>query len=106
MVSDNGSSFASSEFMCFLQKHGVKHITAAPYHPALKGLVERAVQTFKQGIKNPGDGTIETKLALLLLSYRTTPQTTTSESPSQLGGGRSVRSHLDLLQPDVGAIST
>jgi len=49
VVSDIGSNFVSSEFKSFLQRNGVKHITSAPYHPGTNSLVERAVQTFKQG---------------------------------------------------------
>ncbi|KAL9961178.1 hypothetical protein ACROYT_G030076 [Oculina patagonica] len=103
VVSDNGSNFVSSEFKSFLQKKGIKHITSTPYHPSSNGLVERAVQTFKQGMKKQGDGTVETKLARFLLSYRITTQSTTGESPAQLRWGRSPRSHLDLLRPDVAA---
>ena len=99
-MSDNGSNFVSSEFKSFLQKNGIKHITAAPYQTSTNGLVERAVQTFKQGMKKQGDGSVDTKLARFLLSYRITPQSTTGES--QLG--RSLRSHLDLLRPDVACI--
>ena len=102
-MSDNESNFVSSEFKSFLQKNGIKHITSAPYHPSSNGLVERAVQTFKQGMKKQGDGTVETKLARFLLSYRITPQSTTGESPAQLRWGRSLRSHLNLLRPDVAA---
>ena len=101
VVSDNGSDFVRSEFKSFLQKNGIKHITSAPYHPSTNGLVERAVETFKQGMKKPGDGSVDTKLARFLLSYRITPQNTTGESPAQLRWGRSLRSHLDLLRPDV-----
>ena len=85
----------------FCQKNGIKHITSTPYHPSTNGLVERAVQTFKQGMKKHGDGSVDPKLARFLLSYRITPQSTTGESPAQLRWGRSLRSHLDLLQPDV-----
>ena len=59
-MSDNGSNFVSSEFKSFLQKNGIKHITSAPYHPSTNGLVERAVQTFKQGMKKQGDGSVHT----------------------------------------------
>ena len=101
VVSDNGSNFVSSEFKSFLLKNGIKLITSAPYHPSTNGLVERAVQTFKQGMKKQGDGSVDAKLARFLLSYRITPQSTTGESPAQLRWGRSLRSHLDLLRPDV-----
>ena len=50
-------------------------------------------------MKKQGDGS--TKLARFLLSYRITPQSTTGESPAQLRWRRSLRSHLDLLRPDV-----
>ena len=52
-------------------------------------------------MKKQGDGSVDTKLARFLLSYRITPQSTTGESPAQLPWGRSLRSHLDLLRPDV-----
>ena len=77
------------------------HITSAPYHPSTNGLVERVVQTFKQGMKKQGDGSVDTKLARFLLSFRITPQSTTGESPAPLRWGRSLKSHLDLLRPDV-----
>ena len=102
VVTNNGSNFMSSEFKSFLQKNGIRHITSAPYHPSSNGLVERAVRTFKQGMKKQSDGTVETKLNPFLLSYRITPQSTTGESPAQLRWGRSLRSHLDLLRLDVG----
>ena len=95
-VTDNGSNFMSSEFKSFLQKNGVRHITSAPYHPSSNGLVERAVRTFKQGMKKQTDGTVETKLNRFLVSYCITPQSTTGESPGQLPWGRSLRSHLRL----------
>ena len=102
VVTDNGSNFMSSEFKSFLQKNAIRHITSAPYHPSSNGLVERAVRTFKQGMKKQINSTVETKLNRFLLSYRITPQSTTGESSAQLRWGRSLRSHLDLLRPDVG----
>ena len=104
VVSDNGSNFVSSEFKSFLQKNYIKHITSAPYRPSTNGLVERAVQTLKQGMKKQDDGSVDTKLARFLLSFRITPQSTTGESPAQLRWGRSLKSHLDLLRPDVAFI--
>ena len=53
----------------FCKKNGIKHITSAPYHPSTNGLVELAVQTFKQGIKKQGDGSDDTKLASKLPDY-------------------------------------
>ena len=53
IVTDNGAVLTSDEFQDFLKMNGVthNHTHTAPYHPASNGLAERAVQTFKQGIK-------------------------------------------------------
>jgi hypothetical protein len=102
LVSDNGSCFTSEEFEQFLVKNGIKHVTSAPYHPASNGLAERAVQTFKEGMKKMKEGSIETKVSRFLFKYRITPQTTTGVAPAELLMGRKPLSRLDLLTPDVG----
>ena len=73
IVSDNATNFTSEEFECFLKKNGIKHLRTPPYHPASNGLAERAVQTFKGGMKKLKEGTLETKLARFLFTYRITP---------------------------------
>ena len=100
-MSDNGSVFTSEDFKVFTRRNGIRHVTSAPYHPSSNGLVERAVQIFKQGMKKQDKGSIETKLARFLLSYRTTPQTTTGETPAQLRWSRALRTQIDLLKPSV-----
>ena len=91
IVSDNGSVFTSNDFKIFTQRNGIRYISKAPYHPSSNGLVEKVVQTFKQGMKKQGKGSVETKLARFIISYRTSPQTTTGETPSQLRWGRNLR---------------
>ena len=63
VVSDNGPCFVSQEFRQYLQQNGIKQITAAPYYPATNGLVERAVQVVKRGLKKVKDGSIQTRTA-------------------------------------------
>ena len=63
LVSDNAANFTSEELEKFLRKNGVKHVKTPLYHPSSNGLTERAVQTFKEGIKKLRDGSLETKLS-------------------------------------------
>ena len=101
LVTDNGSVFTSSEFVEFTKKNGIHHIRSSPYHPASNGLAERAVQTFKAGMKKSSTGSIETRLSRFLFQYRITPHTTTGRSPAEMLMGRHLRSHLDQIRPDV-----
>ena len=101
IVTDNGPSFVSQEFREFMEQNGIVHIKSAPYHPATNGLAERAVQTFKQGLRHNSIGTIETRLSRFLFHYRITPHSTTGLSPAELLFGRRPRSRLDLVHPDL-----
>ena len=101
IVTDNGTSFTSKEFQMFVTQNGISHLRSAPYHPATNGLAERAVQTFKEGMRKMS-GPLETRLAKFLFHYRITPQTSTGVSPAQMLFGRPLRSRLDLVFPDVG----
>ena len=99
VVTDNGTGFTSHEFNSFLKRNGIKHITSAPYHPSSNGLAERAVQIVKQGLKKVSSGSMNTRLARVLLSYRITPQATTGVAPAELLLGRRPRTRLDLCKP-------
>ena len=99
LVTDNGPCFVSEEFETFLLNNGIKHITSAPYHPATNGLAERAVQIVKNGLKKEKNGSMATRLARILMAYRTTPQCTTGMFPSELLHGRRIWTRLDLLKP-------
>lgn len=101
VVSDNGTCFTSRDFQDFMVRNGIQHVTTAPWHPASNGLAERGVQTLKALLKKSAGGSVETKLARALFSYRITPQSTTGRSPAELLLGRKLRSTLDLLHPDL-----
>ena len=101
LVTDNGSVFTSEEFEKFTKQNGIRHVKSAPYHPASNGLVERAVQTFKEFMKKMKSGSIEANVSRFLLQYRITPHSTTGISPSEMLMGRRPRSCLDLIIPDI-----
>ena len=84
IVSDNAANFTSEEFEQFLRKNGIKHVKTPPYHPSSNGLAERAVQTFKEGMRKLKEGSLETKLSRFLFKYCLTPQSTTGVLPSEL----------------------
>ncbi len=91
------TTFTSSEFAEFLKSNGVRHVRTPPYHPASNGLAERAVQTFKAGMKKLQEGSLETKILRFLFNYRLTPHSSTGVSPAELMFGRKfLQPHLQI----------
>ena len=103
IVTDNSPQFVSEEFGAFTKMNGIKHIKNAPYNPSTNGAVERLVQTFKKAMKaGVHDGrTHSQRLASFLLSYQSTPHTTTHGTPGELFLKRKLRTRFDLIKPDV-----
>ena len=101
VVTDNGPSFTSAEFREFMSYNGITHVTTAPYHPSSNGLAERAVQTFKLGVKRTEGKSVQERLSNFLLTYRITPHTSTGVSPAQLLMKRRLRSRFDRLFPNM-----
>ena len=110
LVSDNGPQFTSYEFKQFLEGNGVRHSKSAPYHPATNGAAERSVQTIKNALKkhllSAKSSTacgkdISQALQSFLLTYRTTPHTTTGRSPAEIFLKRQPRTRLSLLKPNL-----
>ena len=103
LVTDNGPQFVSEEFSHFLKSNGIKHIRCAPYHPASNGLAERFVQSLKTALKANVNSelTLQHRISNFLLSYRSTPHTTTGVSPASLFLHRQLRTRLDLVRPTV-----
>ena len=103
IVSDNASIFTSEDFTNFTKCNGIKHMKAAPFHPASNGLAERAVQTFKDCLDKMSDdnASLETKISRFLFRYRITPHTTTGQSSAEMLMGGKLYSRLDLVRPDL-----
>ena len=98
MVSDNGPCLKIYAFVEFCKHNHIKHITVSPHHPASKGLAELAVQIFKRGVKKLSRN-INENISYFLLSYRSTPQTSTGDAPSMLMLNRQIRTRVDMMLP-------
>ena len=81
-----------------MSANGITHITTAPYHPSSNGLAERAVQTFKRGLKCTTGDSIQERLSKFLFTYRITPHTMTGVSPAELLMSRRPRFRFDRLK--------
>ncbi len=97
---DNGQQFVSDEFQKFMKLNGVRHITSAPYHPATNGLAERFVQTFKKAMDNDNI-LLQHKIDNFIFMYRNATHSTTGQTPAMMFLKRNLRSHLDLIKPNV-----
>ena len=103
LVTDNGPLFRSVEFKKFRKENDVKHQLTPPYHPSSNGQAERAVQIFKRSMEaRPKGRTIRHQISILLLQYRSTPNTSTGKTPSELLMTRVLRTRLSLVKPTVG----
>ena len=99
LVTDNGPNLVSDEM--FLGRNGIQHVRTAPYHPASNGQAGRAVQTLKRSLAKQQAGSLEERVARFLLTYRTTPHSTTGVAPCELLMGRKLRTLLDRVRPDL-----
>ena len=102
IVSDNGPQFVATSFEQFCKSRGIHHIKTAPYSPRSNGEAERLVQTFKRAIDKKDPHTneeIQEAVVDFLAMYRSTPQSTTNQTPSEILNNRRMRTKLDLLHP-------
>src|SRR5437016_11457354 len=72
LLSDNGSSYISSDLAKWLNSQNMGHVRGAPYHPMTQGKIERWHQTLKNRIllENyylPGD--LEAQIAAFVADY-------------------------------------
>ena len=103
LFATHGLQFVAQEMKDFLKSNGIRQCLSSPYHPASNGEAERAVRTFKESMKTMKDepGTQAEKLAHLLLSYRTTPHTSTGCTPAELLMGQRIRTRLDICPQEL-----
>lgn len=89
-VSDNGTQFIGSKFRKFLAKFGIQQRFSSVGHPQGNGAIEAANKIIFDGIKKrleDGKGLWAEELPYVLWAYRTTPRSSTGETPYRLAFG-------------------
>ncbi|XP_072071980.1 uncharacterized protein [Arachis hypogaea] len=102
MISDNGTQFVDRKFKEFLAGLGVKQRFSSVEHPQTNGQVEAANKVIIQGLKKRLDkrkGVWADELASVLWSYRTTPQSSTEETPFRLTYGVDAVIPVEIGEP-------
>ena len=85
VVTDNGTPFTSIEFSDFTRKDGICHVQVSPYHLSSNGLAERAVKTFRVGMKKASNTrSIKSEIARMLFQYQITTNSTAGVAPAEL----------------------
>lgn len=90
VVTDNGTQFISDKFETMLFDLKFKHLKAFVAYPQVNGQVEVTNRTILQGIKKRLQEVPRCwaeELPNVLWSYRTTPRTSTRESPFRMAYG-------------------
>ena len=84
VVTDNGTYFVSEEFEFFCKDNGIVHLTSVVHKPSRNGQAERVVQILKTALKQARrtNTPMDDMISKYLLPYRSSPHSTTGESPS------------------------
>lgn len=84
MISGNGSSFTSDEFVEFIKNNGIIYTPMTPYHPSLNGQVERYVQTVKNCLKKLDEIDIILSMSRFLLENPFTSHSVSDKTSAEL----------------------
>ena len=99
LLSDNGPGYVSRQFGEYLRLVGVRHITAAPYHPQTNGKIERYHRTIKGEInlvphEMPGELEKAIKAFIEYYNYRRYHEGLGNVTPYDVYTGR----YLEVIQ--------
>ena len=111
IIHDRAPEFLSDVLQDAAAIFGLQQLPTSGGHPQTDGLVERLNRTLKAMLTKLVDRKgidWDTKLGPVLMAYRTTPQTSTGESPFYLLYGRDAKipSALDFYVPRPPAVTT
>ena len=99
--SDQGRNFEARIIKDICNLLGTEKTRTTPYHPSSDGFVERFNRTMMEMVSkliepSRRQGDWDEKLQLVMLAYRSTPQTSTGESPHMLMLGREANMPIDV----------
>lgn len=99
LLSDRGANFLSNLLAEVYSLMGIKKVNTTAYHPQTDGLVERFNRTLTDMLAKTAqaDGKDwDQRLPYVLFAYRSSPQTSTGESPFYLLYGRDPQLPMDI----------
>jgi hypothetical protein len=101
VISDNGTKFTDQRFQDCLRNIGIKQSFTSVEHPQANGLAEAANRVILRGIQrrlNMAKTQWAEELHAVLWAYRTTPHSTTGESPFRLTYGTEAVLPIELTE--------
>ncbi|GAU44722.1 hypothetical protein TSUD_88060 [Trifolium subterraneum] len=102
VVTDNGTQFTDKTFRVFLAKINTKHHFTSVEHPQTNGQAEAANRVILRGLRRQlGDAKKQwvEELPHVLWAYRTTPHSTTGETPFRLAYGTEAVIPVEIGEP-------
>ncbi|GAU40405.1 hypothetical protein TSUD_136520 [Trifolium subterraneum] len=102
VVTDNGTQFTDETFRGFLAKINTKHHFTSVEHPQTNGQAEAANRVILRGLRRRlGDAKKQwvEELPHVLWAYRTTPHSTTGETPFRLAYGTEAVIPVEIGEP-------
>ena len=108
LVSDNGPQFVGTDFENYLKERGIKHKKSSVAYPQGNGQVEVTNRILLRGIEKrlkESKNRWPEELPNVLWAYRTSPRTSTGETPFKLAYGTEAMLPIEVGSPSYRAIT-